>query len=155
MTLGPDHVTKEKVRNLRGVIYVYPFSFFRELAKKREDVLVKDSGHNTALHWAAGHNRLDLVKYLVEEHGADVNVKTKSLATPLHFAAASKCYCNPVVDFLILKEALHFAAACHCSQVVEYLILKGAKINEKDEQGDAPLQIACRYKFHFQNTGLN
>ena len=105
---------------MRDVIYVYPFSFFRELANARK-VLVKDSLHNTALHLAASHNRLELVKYLVEDHGADVNVKTKSLATPLHFAAASNC--NPVV---------------------EYLILKGAKIDGKDEKGDTPLQIACR-----------
>ena len=100
---------------------MYPFSFFRELANAKEDILVKDSGHNTALHWAAGHNRLHLVKYLVKDHKADVNIKNKSLATPLHFAAASGHH-----------------------QVVEYLIQNGAKLDERDENGDTPLQIACR-----------
>ena len=103
------------------VIYVCPLSFFRELVEKKKNVLVKDSQGNTALHWAAGHNRLHLVKYLVEEHGADVNTKSKSRATPLHFAAASGL-----------------------NQVVEYLILKRAKIDEKDELGDTTIQIACR-----------
>ena len=83
--------------------------------------MIKDSLYNTALHWAAGHNRLHLVKYLVEDHGADVNIKNKSLATPLHFAAASGS-----------------------DQVVEYLIQNRAKIGERDKKGDTPLQIACR-----------
>ena len=106
---------------MRDVVYVYPFSFFRELGNARKDLLVKDSVHNTALHWAASHNRLHLVKYLVEDHKADVNIKNKSLATPLHFAAASGS-----------------------NQVVKYLIQNRAKIDERDEKGDTPLQIACR-----------
>ena len=111
------------------IICICPLSFFRELAERGKNVQVEGIGRNTALHWAAGHNKLHLVKYLVEDHKADVNIKNKFLATPLHFAVTSGS-----------------------TQVVEYLIQKRAIIDVKDKNGDTPLQIACRYQL-LQATG--
>ena len=41
---------------------------------------------NTVLHLASQHGGLDIVKYLVEEYGADVAVQNDYDLSPLHFA---------------------------------------------------------------------
>ena len=41
----------------------------------------------TMLHYAASHNHADLIKYLIEKEGADVNCVDPSDWTPLHLAA--------------------------------------------------------------------
>ena len=43
----------------------------------------------SALHYAARHNMLDIMKVLVE-HGADVDISGNEGLTPLHYAARFK-----------------------------------------------------------------
>ena len=49
----------------------------------------------SALHYAARHNMLDIMKLLVES-GADVNVSGDDGLTPLHYAARFKISSQPV-----------------------------------------------------------
>ena len=59
------------------------------LLKRGADANALGSGGRTALHWAVGMNKLDLVRLLLEA-GANVNAKAPALAdmTPLHVAAS-------------------------------------------------------------------
>jgi len=44
----------------------------------------------TALHWAAKHGNIDIVKLIAGTHGADVNIRSHGGYTPLHLAAMHK-----------------------------------------------------------------
>lgn len=57
-----------------------------------------DGRHSTALHFAAGYNRLDVVKYLID-NGADVHAKDKGGLVPLHNACSYGHY--EVTDLLV------------------------------------------------------
>ena len=52
------------------------------------DTSCRFSDGRTALHSAAGYERLDLVEFLVEECGLDVNAQDNAGMTPAHYAAA-------------------------------------------------------------------
>ena len=52
-----------------------------KLAKHRDFI----TGY-TALHWAAKHGSMDLVKLLAGNYGVPVNVKSHGGYTPLHMA---------------------------------------------------------------------
>ncbi|WP_349968545.1 ankyrin repeat domain-containing protein [Wolbachia endosymbiont of Armadillidium arcangelii] len=59
------------------------------LGDKRESLCTKDKSDKTPLHYAAKSGNLELVKYLVEEKGADVNARDMSNKTPIRYAAES------------------------------------------------------------------
>lgn len=84
-----------------------------------EDVDKPDSKNWTPLFWAAFHNQLSCVEYLVES-GANVNHKALNGATALMFAA-SRGNC----------------------QVVKTLLRKGAKINDTDNNNNTALMFAA------------
>ena len=49
--------------------------------------MVANNGGNTCLHFAVGKNHIDIVKYLITEHGCDPMVADNDANTCLHFAA--------------------------------------------------------------------
>lgn len=65
----------------------------------------------TALHSAAGHGNMDMVRLLVT-HGSNVNAQNFRDETPLHAASYGKN-----------------------KQVAEYLISNGARVDTKDDRG--------------------
>ncbi|WP_054849042.1 ankyrin repeat domain-containing protein [Vulcanisaeta sp. JCM 14467] len=90
-----------------------------DLIKAGANVNVKDPTYGmTPLHYAVLGNRLDIVKYLIE-NGADINARDNTGKTPLHFAAK-----NGYLD------------------IVKYLIENKADINVKDNIGKTPLDYA-------------
>ena len=73
---------------------------------------------STYLHKAAQQNRIDIVKWLIE-NGANPNTKDK-----MH------------------NTALHFASKTGSQQVLKYLIEYGANLNAKDKEENTPLHFA-------------
>ena len=71
------------------------------------------------------------------EKDANIEAKTKSERTPLHFACQNGSL--PIIEYLIVKGAnieakdeyqkthLHFACECGHLEIVQYLIDKGTK----------------------------
>lgn len=105
-------------------------ALMRLLLERGVDPRVATNANVTPLVAAAGLNRIEdshiseaqalgVVKFLVEELGADVNAATKTGDTALH-AAATLAY----------------------DQMVQYLVDKGANLNAKNEMGWSPLTIA-------------
>jgi ankyrin repeat protein len=87
----------------------------------------------SALHWAAGHNQLATVRYLVVERNMDVNIRATKKAkdrTPLHYA----CRNGWLATARLLVEL-------------------GAAVDAKAKYGVSPFQLAvwqnhlhiCRY----------
>ncbi|XP_013875600.1 ankyrin repeat domain-containing protein 16 isoform X2 [Austrofundulus limnaeus] len=75
---------------------------------------------DTLLHYAARHGHLDVVEYLVEQLGADVEV------------------CNN--DY---KRPLHEAASMGHKDCVSYLLRKGAAVDSLKKADWTPLMMAC------------
>jgi ankyrin repeat protein len=98
----------------------------------------------SGLHYACQEGHADVVKYLVEECGCDVNVCTRDGLTPLHLACKhghsievvkfllNRPECNSLVRANDGNTAIHFA--CTTNQfnqgVVEILVKAGAAVSK-------------------------
>ena len=110
------------------------------------DGLTKDMEFNyTALDCAVAARHYETVEMLVNE-GASVNL-TSSGNAPLHFA------CNTIKCdyFLLSKYVYHWDSVDiinnRHAKIVEFLLMKGADPNQRDCQGNTPLQLAYRNKY--------
>eukprot|EP01098_Paradermamoeba_levis_P007452 TRINITY_DN3082_c0_g1_i1.p1 TRINITY_DN3082_c0_g1~~TRINITY_DN3082_c0_g1_i1.p1 ORF type:complete len:305 (-),score=83.01 TRINITY_DN3082_c0_g1_i1:170-1045(-) len=113
---------------------------------------------------AAGEGKLDKVKELISK-GANVNWGNGFHLTPLHEAV--NYYHQEVLEFLLSRganpnihvtplsglptpnesttgTALHYAAKSGSLQSIQALLAAGAKINEKNYEGETPLHILAR-----------
>ncbi|MBU0633258.1 ankyrin repeat domain-containing protein [bacterium] len=88
-------------------------------------VNVLDDKGFSPLHYAADNNRLDIVKYLVE-NGALIDAKASTGTTALIFTSDGKEPAN--------------------LDIVKYLLIKGADINAKENSGHTPLSAALYAK---------
>lgn len=77
----------------------------------------------TCLHWAAGTNQLEIIRYLVKRRGlAFVNITATKKArgrTPLHYAARN-----------------------NCTEAVKLLVELGAEVDVRAKHGVSPFQLA-------------
>ena len=109
-----------------------------------------------ALYWAAMCGHLDVVKFLVEEHGADINTMDQRGHSPLHKAVinghlevaqylveqGAEADINSVVERG--QTALLMAARNGHVEVVKFLVEElGADINATDEYGHTTLYRAA------------
>ena len=121
---------------------------------KGAEVNGKDDGGWTTLHWAAWHDRKEIVELLIAK-GADVNAKTDNQYgdTPLHKAAWGGQ--KEMAELLISKGAdvnaksnggatpLHYTTWRGHKEIVELLISKGADVSAKSNGGATPLHMAA------------
>ncbi|CAN8269680.1 unnamed protein product [Cochlearia groenlandica] len=109
------------------------------------------SESGTPLIWAAGHDQKEAVEVLLE-HKANPNAETEDDITPLLSAvAAGSLAC---LELLIKAGAkanvfaggatpLHIAADIGDLELINCLLKAGADPNQKDEEGNRPLEVAA------------
>jgi ankyrin repeat protein len=118
---------------------------------------IRDDRGWTPLHVAASSGRLEVVKFLVKEAGADVEAKGNGQMTPLLVAARY----GPLkmVKFLVQeagadveakddfkKTPLHFAAGYGHLEIVKFLVQEaGADVEAKAALKMTPLHFAAKY----------
>ena len=106
-----------------------------------------------SLFEAAEKGSVKDVQYFVEVEGVDVNARSPSGRSALHFAA--ECNSVEVVEYLTDKDAvvdaqsnlgmrpLHYAAKCNSNVVVlECLVTKGADVNAMTRECETPLHFS-------------
>jgi ankyrin repeat protein len=125
-----------------------------ELARAGAEVNIKDTSGSTPLHFAAAGCRLDVVAYLSETRGADINAKNKLGQTPLMETLNPTQGPQPVKNYAycysgagssqdkINEDIIRRKGLKH--QIVLYLFNRGAEINVKYEGGETPLHYALQ-----------
>ncbi|XP_072229854.1 poly [ADP-ribose] polymerase tankyrase-2-like [Leuresthes tenuis] len=105
---------------------------------------------STPLHFAAGYNRLSVVRFLLH-HGADVHAKDKGGLVPLHNACSYGHY--EVAELLVRHGAvvnvadlwkftpLHEAAAKGKYDICKLLLQHGADPTRENRDGNTPLDL--------------
>lgn len=93
---------------------------FRYLIKHNADINIHDKINNSSLlHYACSSDKLEIVKYLIEEKKFDCN-ENSSIGTPLHFALESNQY-----------------------EITKYLLSIPVNVNLKDNNKCTPIIFAC------------
>ncbi|KAJ3116960.1 Serine/threonine-protein kinase ht1 [Phlyctochytrium bullatum] len=131
---------------------------------KQEDVLdlvdARDAAGLTALHHAAGRNKLEVCQMLVAE-GADVEARDGAGRTALHLACRSgfvevvTCLLEAgadveAVDALKAWTPMHYVAASEFQQLsvrprlVDLLVRFGSLVDATDDDGMTPLLLAVK-----------
>lgn len=88
------------------------------------------SNNSTPLHWACGSGWLDVVKVLIEEHGADIHKCTNSWSVDVFGRDSGQL-------------PIHWASASGHSNIVEYLYqLSPLTIGVKDEKDNSVVCVA-------------
>lgn len=124
------------------------------LITKGADVDIESDAGESPIHGAVQGGKLETVKYLIEQAGANVDARQYDLATPI-FRAAFLGHLE-IVKYLHRKGAdfnatsadgknpLWHAAKQGHADVVEYLVRNGADVENQDYvMGTNPLQAAA------------
>ena len=139
------------------VIKKSKINFLDEKIKKHiKDILNKKSVNgDTALHFAAENDNIDLLKLLIK-FGAEINAKNKKDQTVLHFALKT----NLSKNFIFLHDSfsnyfnlnndkdyynqtyLHYACKQELVLAVNYLIFNKANLNSLDNDFRTPIFYA-------------
>jgi ankyrin repeat protein len=116
-----------------------------------------DGYGNTPLHRAAMHGHIEVVKLLLREYSAEVNIKNIDGYTPLHLAALI----GHLEEVRILLEhsadstiknadgdtPLHYTAGKGQVEIVELFLRGGAAVNSHNNRGDTPLKVAGTWQW--------
>lgn len=113
--------------------------------------LALDGRQSTPLHFAAGYNRADIVRFLLD-NGADVNARDKGGLVPLHNAcsfghteATEVLVADERTDVDALDQwkytPLHEAVAKGKSEAVRILLTNGASCNKRNCDGKLALDL--------------
>ncbi|MGE3957823.1 MAG: ankyrin repeat domain-containing protein [Vicinamibacterales bacterium] len=125
------------------------------LLKQRVDVNAAEGDGSTALHWAAYHDRLEVVDQLIRA-GAHVNVANDLGATPLWAASMNgterivsrllQAGADPNLALLAGETPLMVAARGGFAPVVSLLLSKGAKVDATATRRQTALMWAVSRK---------
>jgi ankyrin repeat protein/tRNA A-37 threonylcarbamoyl transferase component Bud32 len=122
------------------------------------DPSVKGEYGETALHWAAGEDRQEILKLLLL-HKVDVNAKTKNGLTPLQWSAQFGVQTSTTAPLLIAQGAdakartsegwtvLHWTAYRGDQAAIQFFISKGVDVNAACKKGWTPLHAAAQGGF--------
>lgn len=157
-----NEMTSRSIRYSNAEGKVHPdegqFDFVKFLVKNGADPKMRDDENKVALHFAAENGYVEIVKYLVEQCGSDVNASNFYGAVPLHYAARHNY--PQIAAFLMQKDAdinatfngngdslkgltpLMVAVFQGHETVVKLLLSKGANLNLKDASGKTALDYA-------------
>ena len=92
--------------------------------------------HYTALHWAAKHGNLRLARLLVEQHGADVDVRSRGGYTPLMLAAMYNR--TDVYFYLVQSGKCKVELRDYSGRKAEHYLEESARVRESmDEEEKA------------------
>jgi len=108
----------------------------------------------TALHHAASHGNVHMVKKLIEEHKADVMARSNTGRTPLHLAVRDghhkvmvylieQAGTDPKAKTSANESLCHKACFLGDANFLRYVIEKGAAVDEADQLGSTPLMVAA------------
>jgi tankyrase len=113
----------------------------------------KEGRLSTPLHFAAGYNRLEVCKYLIEMH-ADVLACDKALLQPIHNAASYghvdvaslliQSGCDVNSQDVYLFTPLHEAVLKRKYEICKLLVRNGANVSLKNRDGHSPLDLALQ-----------
>jgi len=113
-----------------------------------------DPNGNTPLIWAARNGKLNIVKFLVEQHQFPLDVQNFDAETALSAAVVEGHY--DIVKFLIERGAninlgncrsetpLHLAVVLGNLEIARLIVEEGAQVDTEDDCGDTPLHFAVR-----------
>ncbi|XP_070709592.1 ankyrin repeat domain-containing protein 16 [Pempheris klunzingeri] len=109
---------------------------------------------DTLLHYAARHGHLDVMEYLIQRVGTDVEVRNNDYKRPLHEAASMShraCVCcllreGATVDSLKKADWTPLMMACtrRNLDVIQELLCHGADPALRNKDGWNSFHIACR-----------
>jgi len=119
-------------------------SIVQYLVKRGANVNQYDSRGNPLLFIAGEQGNLPLIRYLIQQ-GANINAKNYENENILmHIINIYNNKINNSHDiFSPRSSVLTFLRSINA--IVDYLIKHGININEKNNEGDTALSIACRY----------
>jgi len=115
---------------------------------------VLDRNGNTPLVWAVINNKLNLIRFLVEQCLLPLNVQNFEGETALSISVTSGQY--DTVKYLIERGANLNLSNCRCEsplhhavvignlEITRLLVEEGSYVDAEDECGDTPLHFAVR-----------
>ncbi|XP_049943832.1 serine/threonine-protein phosphatase 6 regulatory ankyrin repeat subunit A-like isoform X2 [Schistocerca serialis cubense] len=152
--VGTRDVRGRTALHIAAAIPMYCLTFLGYLLKAGADLGAKDESGRTALHCAAARGLKNTTEYLLQ-YGACVDVRDRWLQTPLHAAAQGN---SEIVGILAKASSdvnaadvygctpLHLAAQWFDISAVRALLNAGADKNIRNNEREAPRDVADRYK---------
>ena len=116
----------------------------------------QDEKLNTALHIAATHNLLNMVKLLLEHH-ANPNMSNLNYDTPLLLIC---CVYQSPPDDSRYDDNWHFQVSKKVSSIIKSLVKAGADVEATNKNNNIPLVLAIRRNYdqgvkHLLANGAN
>ena len=137
----------------------FDFIEFKNYIKKgvNVDALISETHEKhekwSPLFWACNRSKYDIVKYLIDNGGANVDLKDGAEHTALHVAAAVGAY--RIVDFLLkngckkyinvcdvdLETTLHLCADYGSEETFDMLLKHGGNPSLKNNENETPTDL--------------